>query len=471
MDVTTQKKLKNKLDTRAARLMEGLSKGVVEITKVNSSSDILFGSGKKSKSSDRRKSQNPVAPIPFDLNDTDENSVINPILESASFSNQDSPQMKKKDIPAPSKIEEEGGVINNDPNFNKTKIFGVQLSDGFKNKLKEKAQLARKEVIEQAKEGGKGAIQGVIEAERLIELLVFGAYYKTSSTAFVTFNSRVTKICAQKLLLSDDGMEIKPAPNPKIIIWDNVSIPRSQVDLRRSITNLGVTVGSLFWSTLVSSINYFATFDALNLRQQNLLSVFILLALILMLPFIFDFLARYYEGMKLESEIQNSIMFRYFYYQVVNVYVTVGCAGIEITKQITDILQRPATLEEILGIRIPGVSLFFCNLVILKIFVALPLEMLRPPILLGLVGLGSVLDKRTSTRREFRTGAFDEYPMLYGWVYPQILFVLMIMQVYCCIAPLLIPFGIIFFCFSYAMYKYQLLYVYVNEYQSGGDMW
>jgi hypothetical protein len=55
--------------------------------------------------------------------------------------------------------------------------------------------------------------------------------------------------------------------------------------------------------------------------------------------------------------------------------------------------------------------------------------MLRPPVLLGLLGLGHVLDKKTSTRRDFRTGAFDEYPMLYGWVYPQLLFVLMILQV------------------------------------------
>ncbi len=28
-----------------------------------------------------------------------------------------------------------------------------------------------------------------------------------------------------------------------------------------------------------------------------------------------------------------------------------------------------------------------------------------------------------------------------------------------------------FFGFSYIMYKYQLLYVYINEYQSGGFMW
>jgi hypothetical protein len=38
-------------------------------------------------------------------------------------------------------------------------------------------------------------------------------------------------------------------------------------------------------------------------------------------------------------------------------------------------------------------------------------------------------------------------------------------------APLLMPFGIIFFAFSYLMYKFQLLYTYVNTYQSGGDMW
>ena len=50
--------------------------------------------------------------------------------------------------------------------------------------------------------------------------------------------------------------------------------------------------------------------------QQQYLSVIIVLVFLLILPFIFDFLARHYEGMKLESEIQNSIMTRYFYYQV-----------------------------------------------------------------------------------------------------------------------------------------------------------
>lgn len=32
-------------------------------------------------------------------------------------------------------------------------------------------------------------------------------------------------------------------------------------------------------------------------------------------------------------------------------------------------------------------------------------------------------------------------------------------------------FCVVFFAFLYLMYKYQLLYVYINNYQSGGYMW
>ena len=45
-----------------------------------------------------------------------------------------------------------------------------------------------------------------------------------------------------------------------------------------------------------------------------------------------------------------------------------------------------------------------------------------------------------------------------------------IMMVYACISPLLMPFCVLFFSASYMMYKYQLLYVHVNAYQSGGEM-
>jgi hypothetical protein len=85
--------------------------------------------------------------------------------------------------------------------------------------------------------------------------------------------------------------------------------------------------------------------------------------------------------------------------------------------------------------------------------------------------MGTCMDRRKCTRRELRTGAFYAWPMLYGWVYPQLMMVTMIMCIYACIAPLLMPLCALFFVFAYLMYKYQLLYVYINEYQSGGEMW
>jgi hypothetical protein len=75
-----------------------------------------------------------------------------------------------------------------------------------------------------------GALRGIVEIERAIEMVMLGAYYKYSSTAFVTFNSRVTESIAHQMLLSHDDMEIHHAPNPHDIIWDNVAIPKSQVD-------------------------------------------------------------------------------------------------------------------------------------------------------------------------------------------------------------------------------------------------
>ena len=49
--------------------------------------------------------------------------------------------------------------------------------------------------------------------------------------------------------------------------------------------------------------------------------------------------------------------------------------------------------------------------------------------------------------------------------------VLMILVTYSWVAPLLMPMGALYYSFSSLMYKYQLLYVYVNKDQSGGFMW
>lgn len=333
------------------------------------------------------------------------------------------------------------------------------------------AEQAVETAWEQTKWAGSGALRGVIELERALEILTFGAYYKYSSTAFVTFKSRITESVSSQMQLTHDTMQISPAPNPHDVIWDNVSIPKSQIEMRNFTVNILLTLGSLFWSSLFYSVNDLGVYLKLSPFAQGYLSVVIMLFFLIILPQLFDYIARYYEGMKLESEIQNTIMQRYFYFQLVNIYVTVGFGTKNISSQLIAILNQPHILIDILGKSVPSVSLYFCSLVIVKIFAAVPMEMVRPWQLSSIMTMFFCMNKKKCTRRELRTGAFYAWPMVYGWVYPQLMMVLMIQVTYGCIAPLLMPLCCLFFIFSYAMYKYQLLYVYINDYQSGGFMW
>eukprot|EP01041_Mallomonas_annulata_P001199 gene1199-2331_t len=345
-----------------------------------------------------------------------------------------------------------------------------------------------KSSIRSAAVAGKGALRGVLEATRTLEMITVGAYYKTSSTAFVTLKTRVANCSAHQMLLSHEyfRMNVTAAPNPRDIIWENVSIPIKQLKVRTNIANATLVVGALFWSSVVGFVNRLSNLDTLSQDWEWLhsysdsfaykllnqyLAVVILVTLLSLLPIVFDIIARNYEGRKLESEIQNSIMARYFYYQLANVFVTITVGSLDLSQQIVQIISDPKQLVDILGGSLPGVSIYFANLIIVKIFASLPLELLRIWPLVSILCVKSCMDKKKCTRRDLRSGAFSDPPMLYGYIYPNQMMVLMIIVTYASIAPLLMPFGLVFFAFSYVMYKYQLLYVYINSYQSGGYMW
>ena len=134
------------------------------------------------------------------------------------------------------------------------------------------------------------AFQGIVEVEKAFEMLTLGSLSCYSSTAFITMKSRLNQsIATQQMLLSQSvsvhqqsldtntanwkknsngksssnngnghfntnvdssEMVITHAPSPNDIVWDNVYIPKKQIELRTFITNIVVIVGSVFWSSL-----------------------------------------------------------------------------------------------------------------------------------------------------------------------------------------------------------------------------
>jgi hypothetical protein len=341
-------------------------------------------------------------------------------------------------------------------------------------------------LLSTAKMTGKGAVQGLYEATKTLELLTFGQYYEVANTAFVTFKTRTAKSMCHQMLLSHKHFKLKvdSAPGREEIVWQNVCVPESQLKLRKFVADLAFLLGAIFWSAIVAFITTLADLDKLAndypwLQQyrdtaiyqalNNYLAVGLLLILLLCLPFLFDYSAREYEGIKVESEIQGSIMTRFFYYQLANVYVSIISGSI--SGSLSDFISDPLHFFTVLGEAIPSQSLYFATLVLVKSLTALPIESLRLFQLLTITGYRSCSDRRRATRRELRTGIFYAWPMLYGWIYPNVLMVTLIMLAYATLAPFLTIFAIMYFGMIWFLYRYQMLYVYVNEYQSGGFMW
>ena len=142
-----------------------------------------------------------------------------------------------------------------------------------------------------------------------------------------------------------------------------------------------------------------------------------------------------------------------------------------IFKSINEIINNPQNLLSILGSQLPSVSVYFTSIVIVMAFVCVMFEFIRFWPMICYYSMTAVRSRKKATRRELRNGAFAPAGMLYGWIYPSLLMIFIIEMIYSCIAPFLTIFATVYFSFAYLMYKYQLLYVYVNKYQSGGFFW
>ena len=128
------------------------------------------------------------------------------------------------------------------------------------------------------------------------------------------------------------------------------------------------------------------------------LPVVALLVLILILPLIFQFLAMKYERRKTYSEVQRSMLGRYFYYQVFNIYITVTAGSL--WRSLGDILDHPSSLLQLLGESLPTMVGYFVALLVTKVLAGLPIVFLRVGALSRMLLLRSISTGDKLTQRE-----------------------------------------------------------------------
>lgn len=158
---------------------------------------------------------------------------------------------------------------------------------------------------------------------------------RMSSTGFVTFLdlASLTSAASVPLTHKPNILKVAVAPEPRDIRWSDAHIPQKVIKRRCLNTNILLVLGVLLWSIPITFIQAFATAQQVaripglswiltfqhgkyTVLINGYLPVVALLTLILILPIIFQAIAEKYEHRKTRSEVQRSVLFRYFYYQV-----------------------------------------------------------------------------------------------------------------------------------------------------------
>jgi len=307
-----------------------------------------------------------------------------------------------------------------------------------------------------------------------------------SSTGFVTFLDLSSTTCAASapLTVKASVLDVSVAPEPREIIWENAHVSQKVQRRRELITNFVLFLGAILWSFPLAAIQ--AVSKAEIIAQipgmewiltmhggkytsfiNGYLPVVALLALILVLPLIFEFVALKYERRKTFSDVQASMLGRYFYYQLANIYVSVTAGSI--LKSLGDIIDKPSHILELLGQSLPTMVGYFIALLVTKILAGLPMVFLRFGALSRMLLLRTLTDEKKLTQREL-DAVYRLENVQYGWEFPTQLLVAVIVFTYAVICPVILPFGLLYFLGALTVYKKQILYVYSPVYESGGAM-
>lgn len=154
---------------------------------------------------------------------------------------------------------------------------------------------------------------------------------------------------------------------------------------------------------------------------------------------------------------------RLFYY--INVFFVSIIAG-SLLSGITQIIEQPTEIINMLGTSIPKTGTFFTTFVMLRSLTLFPLQLLR----IGPLVVSTIKLKWLAITPRERKAARSPGAMDVGTTAPIDLLLVLVGCVYATVAPIITPFMIIFFGVGLITYKYLLFYVYMPAFEGGGQL-
>ncbi|CBI30957.3 unnamed protein product, partial [Vitis vinifera] len=317
-----------------------------------------------------------------------------------------------------------------------------------------------------------------LEAEQKVTLRE-----KQQASALVFFTSRVTAAAAGQSLHDQmvDSWTVIDAPEPRQIIWKNLLIKFYSREIRQYVVYIIVALTILFYmipiglisavTTLKNLVKYLSFLKpiveivAIKTVLEAYLPQLALIIFLALLPKLLLYLSKA-EGIPSQSHAVRAASGKYFYFTILNVFigVTVGGTLFDTFKTIED---QPKELVSILAKSLPSNATFFLTFVALKFFVGYGLELSRiVPLIIFHLKRKYLCKTETEVKEAWAPGDLGYVSRV-----PGDLLIITIVLCYSVIAPIILPFGVLYFGLGWLILRNQALKVYVPSYESNGRMW
>jgi len=300
--------------------------------------------------------------------------------------------------------------------------------------------------------------------------------------AFVMFDSIATATKAGSTPLSDnpDAWIVQPAPKPTDIIWENViKIPSASVKAMLDLTKSSALFTiCIFWSIPVAFVNAFSNLHTLAdqypwlafVRHADpfwqsvitglLPGLLLVLLMLLLYPILWYFNKS--TGILTYSELHYQFMRDYFFFLLIDVFF-ITLLSSSILDTINEIIDHPKSLFSLLGSSVPAVAIIEIGYILIQGLMVETERIVRVFFLLY-----AFVFHTTSTTEVEQEQASKPEEFAYGGNLAFSSLIFTICFCYSTIAPLILPFGLLYFSLNYIIKKYKLLYVHELPFETYG---
>lgn len=302
---------------------------------------------------------------------------------------------------------------------------------------------------------------------------------KECGAALVYFRTRHAALAASEALQLPNPMLMVTAlaPEPDDIHWKNLYIPYRLLWVRKLFTLLATIVFMLFFLLPVTFVQGLTRLDRLestfpflkgilkrkfvnDLVTGYLPSVILILFLYAVPPLMMLFST--IEGPVSRSNRKRSACLKVLYFFIWNVFFANIISG-----SVLDRLGKfsiPKDLPTQLAKLVPGQAKFFMTYVLTSGWASLSCELLQPFSLIS-----NLLDRFIFRNKCVLSYATMTFP--YHTEFPRLLLFGLLGFNFSILAPLILPFLLVYFMLAFFVYRNQVLNVYVEVYQTGGLYW